>query len=146
MENLSVTIRHPEGKAAGGVFVVFGFLAAVLNTVLPSGDAILGYVIAGIALVLAVVFFCMAKGSKTLDQDGICIRGIRSEKRFSWQSVEQVTILPDRGKYSPPAIGFKIAERRDTLEIDYTKRTLACVRYYYGEPDFDEWGRPPIMN
>lgn len=146
MENPSVTLHYREANAAGGILVVIGLLAAVLNTVLPSGNAILGYVIAGIALVLAVVFFCMAKGSKTLDQDGICIRGIRSKKRFSWQSVERVTILPDRGKSFPPAIELRIAGQRGALEIDYTRRTLACVLRYYGQPDADQWGKPPTMS
>ena len=145
MESPSVTLHYPEAKAAGGAFAGIGLLAAVLNMVLPNGDTVLGYVVAGVALVLAVVFFCMAKGSKTLDEEGICIRGIRSEKRFSWQSVERVTILPDRGKSFPPAIELRIAGQRGGLEIDYTKRTLACVLRYYGQPDADRWGKPPTM-
>ena len=146
MENLSVTIRHPEGKAAGGVLIGGGLLAGALTAFLPAGDPLLGFAIAGTALILGGVFLRSARRTETLDDRGICIRTARGEMRYPWQSVERVTVLPDRGKYSPPTIGFRITGRRGTLEIDYTRRTLACVRHYYGEPDFDEWGRPPIMN
>lgn len=97
-----------------------------------------------LAAVLAVVFFLWARCTETIDEHGICIRGVFGMKRYTWDTVKRVGIIPPPGK-DFLKIEIRISDRRSALLIDYTRRSLECVRYYYGEFDFDKWGKPPTV-
>lgn len=148
MEKPSVTIRHKEGYAAAGLFFGGAVLIVFLNTVLlPERleDQVLGYAIAAMAAVLAVVFLLWARCTETIDENGIGIKRPFWWYRYPWDAVQRVGIIPPPGK-DLPKIEIRVAGRRSALLIDYTKRTAACVRHYYGEPDFDKWGKTPTIS
>lgn len=148
MNNPSVTIVRKEGYATAAVSFGMAVLIAFLNTVMPSAkrdEWILGYAIAAIAVVLAVAFLLWARCTETIDENGICIRRPFSQNRYPWDAVQRVGIIPPPGK-DFPKIEIRVADRRSPLLTDYTKRSLACIRHYYGQPDFDEWGQPPTIS
>ena len=123
-------------------------MAFVLNMVLPSAqrdERILGYVIAAIAVVIGVAFLFVARRSDTLDESGITIRCSTKEKRYDWSEIGKVSVVPPQGK-DLPKLRFWTTDGQHIAYIDYTKRTLACVRAYYGEPDEDCWGKPPAVH
>ena len=64
---------------------------------------------------------------------------------LSKNKIGKVSILPPQGK-DLPKIRFRNVDGAHIAYIDYTKRTLACVRAYYGEPDVDHWGKPPAVH
>ena len=148
MEKTSVTLTHREGYLVTGLTFGGALLAIVLNTVMPSAqrdERILAYVIAAIAVVIGVVFFFIARCSETLDESGITLRRFSKVKCYDWNKIGKVSILPPQGK-DLPKIRFRTVDGAHIAYIDYTKRTLACVRAYYGEPDVDHWGKPPAVH
>ena len=148
MEKISVAIQHKEGCAVSVVAFVGAALAFVLNTVLPSAqrdERILGYVIAAVAVVIGVAFLFVARRSDTLDESGITIRCSTKEKRYDWSEIGKVSVVPPQGK-DLPKLRFWTMDGQHIAYIDYTKRTLACVRAYYGEPDEDCWGKLPAVH
>ena len=144
MEKTSVTLTHKEGYLVTGLTFGGALLAIVLNTVMPSpqqDERVLGYVIAAIAVVIGVVFLFVARRSEILDEGGITIRGVSKVKHYGWNEIGKVAVIPPQGK-DLPKLRFWTVDGQHIAYIDYTKRTLACVHAYYGEPDEDRWGKP----
>lgn len=148
MEKPSVTITHKEGYATSGVVFGIAMLLFVFNTVMPStewGERILAYAIAAIAVVIGVVFIFIARHSETLDEGGMTIRYFSKVKHYGWNEIGKVVVIPPLGK-DLPKLRFWTTDGQHIAFVDYTKRTLACVRAYYGAPDEDHWGKPPAVH
>ena len=148
MEKTSVTLTHREGYLVTGLTFGGALLAIVLNTVMPSAqrdERVLGYVIAAIAVVIGVVFLFEARRSESLDEGGITIRSSSKVKHYGWDEIGKVGVIAPQCK-DLPKLRFWTADGQHIAYIDYTKRTLACVRAYYGEPDEDRWGKPPAVH
>lgn len=147
MEKPSVTIQHKEGYAASGAFFGAALLMFVLNTVMPSAqhdEQILGYAIVAMTAVMGAFFLLWARCSETLDEDGITLRRLSKVKRYGWNEIGSVSIQPPQGK-DLPKLQFRNTDGRHIAYIDYTKRALACVHVYYGNPDLSKWCKPPTI-
>lgn len=141
MEKPSVTIQHKEAYAAGGLLCVLSLVIGLLNWS-ANENTFPGVLIPGLGLLLALLFFFFGNCSEKLDENGICICTPFSEKQAAWDQVVCVGILAPSGK-DVPKIEFTLKNHSIPYQIQYTKRTLSCVRHYYGEPDWDKYGKPP---
>lgn len=147
MEKPSVTIQHKEAYFVSGIFFMFSLLAGILNgklTVGPWGEQLLGYLLSAMGLLVAAVFFVWAKCTETLDENGICCHTPFYTRQYDWSKVCTVKICPPSGK-DLPKIEIAVEGHKVALQLDYTKRTFACILYYYGEPDCDEYGKRPSI-
>ena len=141
MEKPAVTIEHKEAYAVFGV-MIFMFLAIVALNCVTADSSLMGFVIAALCLAVAGLFLFMAKCSETIDENGIRIRTAFSEKQYSWDDVQSVGIAKPSGKDLPK---IEIKVHQSVLFVNYTKRSFSCIRYYYGEPDWDKYGKPPLI-
>ena len=145
MEKPTLTIEHKEGNLLSVLFFLAAGFIFFLNTALsPSRqeEQLLGYAIAVTAGVLGVFFLLWARCSETLDADGITIRRPFGTKHHSWEEVGKIGIQPPQGK-DLPKLWLQRADGRHIAQFYYTKRSLACIRFYYGDPDYDNWNNPP---
>ena len=67
-----------------------------------------------------------------------------SEKQYAWQQIMNIGIAAPSGKDVPKLV-FAVKDVTMPVQIQYTKRTLSCVQYYYGEPDWDKYGKQPSV-
>ncbi|MBO5129967.1 MAG: hypothetical protein J6B95_06450 [Oscillospiraceae bacterium] len=146
MTSPSVTLLHKEAYVTSGGAFAFSLFILFLDRVFPAEgpEEVPGYLISAMCFALAFVFFLMGKRSETIDESGIRVQTIFSAKQYSWGHMKCISILPPCAK-SPPMIQIKIEGRFMPLYLDYTKRSLACIRFYYGEPDFDKYKTPPSI-
>ena len=54
-------------------------------------------------------------------------------------------VVVQQYKCKGPEFSIRIKKRKLPLGLDYTKLSLACITYYYGLPDEDKWGKPPMF-
>ena len=142
MEKPSVTIQHKEAYAVSGVLVVLVLFISFLNDA-TAEKGFLGLLIPVLCLLLAVFFLFLGRSSERMDEKGIYICTPFSTKQYHWDELSHVGILAPSGKdLAKIEIGLK---KGKILQLDYTKRTLSCVCYYYGEPDWDKYGKPPSI-
>ena len=147
MEKPSVTKTYQESLALGLVCGGFAEFLLFMNAISPSfsDDPVMLWVVAGIAGAAAVLCFLAAASSTTFDEHGICFKSPLFTKRFAWSDVKFVELRKDRsrnGNYVP-LLTMDLKGWIPGWPISYTKRIMACIRYYYGEPNIDTWGKPP---
>ena len=146
MEKPSVTLRYDTFYLVGGLMLLLAALIAGLaSTSVDQQSQRLSMVVAVLTAIFGVVCFLWGVSVTILNENGIFIKRPFYSKQYSWSDVEKVTIrwMPAKGG-KRPEISLKIANRKTSLAIEYTKRTMACVTCYYGEPDLDKWGKPPV--
>ena len=148
MEKPSVTLRHDEGYLLGGFMLLITVAGYVLSRVVPADLSLqkLSTVIAIILTVFCGVCFYWGGFTETLDENGIHIKRPFYSKQYSWCDVIKVSVEVVRKYKSPktPEFSLKIKNCKAPLALDYTKRTMACISCYYGQPDEDKWGKPPM--
>lgn len=142
MEKPSVTIQHKEAYAVSGILVTLALVISLLNDS-TAEKGFPGLLITVLCLLLASFFLFLGKSSERMDEKGIYIFTPFSAKQYHWDEISHVGILAPSGKDLPKVeIGLK---KGGILQLDYTKRSLSCVRCYYGEPDWDKYGKPPSI-
>lgn len=141
MEKPAVTMEHKEAYATFGA-MTFLFLVIVALNCVTADCSLIGFAIAALCLAVAGLFLFMAKCSETMDENGIRIHTPFSEKQYSWDDVQSVGIAKPSSKDLPK---IEIKVDKSVLYIDYTKRSRSCIHYYYGEPDWDKYGKPPSI-
>ena len=140
MNDLSVTLKQKrESIFLGGLFLlltlVFGAIACF------SGES--GTIVAAVLCALGSgALFFRAGNQQVLDSEGIHIKTYLGEKHYPWELVEKTRIIKTSYK-DLPRIQFVIRGRKTSVWVYYTRRTLDCLRYYYGEPDENRVEEPP---
>lgn len=145
MKPYTVTMQHWEGYLCGGLFLLVGLVVGCSALLRPlTGMEI--FILCLCALLAAVSFFRGASWER-LDENGICTKNPFRKTLYPWDTVSHVgIILADNGRGSLfPRIRVQIRSRKWPVHFLYTKGTLAAIRLYYGEPDEDQWGRPPDL-
>lgn len=140
MDNLSVTLNQKsESILVGGLFLL---MALIVGTVACFDGQSVSIFVAALSVLCSGLFFFRAGNQQTLDAEGIHIKTYFGENHYSWELVEKVKII--RTSYKDLShIQFFIRGRKRTVLVYYTKRTLECLRYYYGEPDEVRVKEPP---
>ena len=149
MEGPSVTITYQEGLALGlicsGVAAFLVFMNAISS--IFSDNPVMLWVVVGIAGTVAVLCLLVAASSTTFDEHGIRFKTPLFTKQFAWSDVKFVELRVDHGRNGGevPLLTMDIKGWIPGWPVSYTKRIMACIRCYYGEPNIDTWGRPPTM-
>ena len=149
MEKPSVTITYQGFLALGLVCGGFAAFLLFMNAISPgfSDDPVMLWVMVGAAVLFAVLCFLVAASSTTFDEQGIRFRSPLFTKQFAWSDVQFVALRKERtrnGGYAP-LLTMDLKGWLPGWPISYTKRIMACIRCYYGEPNIDTWGKPPTM-
>lgn len=53
---------------------------------------------------------------------------------------ESVKVVPKYKSCKTPEFSLRIKNRKLPLDIDYNKRSMACITSYYDQPDADKLG------
>ena len=148
MEKPSVTLRHDEAYLIAGFMFIITAVGVVLTFAVPAAQETrqLSLIIAAVLVVFCVALFFLGGCTETLDEHGIFIKRPFYSKQYPWSDVVKVTIdavLSKGGKH--PEFSLRIKKRRLPLTLSYTKGVMACITCYYGQPDQDKWGKPPML-
>ena len=140
MDNLSVRLEQKStSKLVGWLFL---FMSLVIGTIACLDRDSVGVVEAILAVLCSVAAFMSAGNEQILDSEGIHIKTYFGKNHYPWEIVEKTRVVRLSSK-DLPYIQFFIRGRKRTVLVYYTKRTLACLRYYYGEPDEVRVKEPP---
>lgn len=143
MEKPSVVIQHKEAYGLSGLLGLMALIMGILN--FATGEmTVFEWLLPLLPIVLAVFFLFYAKCSEKIGEDGICIQTPFSKKQYAWHQIECVGIEAPSGK-DMPKIVFAVTNCTVPVRMQYTKSVLSCVQYYYGEPDWDKYGKPPSV-
>lgn len=148
MKNPSVTLRHDEAHFLGGFMSLVTVAGFVLSRVLPADpfERRVSLVIAILMTVFCVACFFRGGFAETLDENGILIIRPFYSKRYFWNDVMKISVkVVQQYKAKGPVFTLRIKNRKLPLSLDYTKRTMVCITCYYGQPDEDQWGKPPMF-
>ena len=140
MDNLSVTLEEKSTSILLGV--MFLFAALIVGVIAFFDGQSVSIAVTVIGVLCSGYFFVRAGNKQMLDADGIHIKTYFSEKHYAWDIVEKTKIIRTSLK-NLPHIQFYIRGCKKTVLVYYTKRTLACLYHYYGEPDVDCVKKPP---
>ena len=140
METLSVTLEEKSTNILLGV--MFLFAALIVGVIAFFDGQSVSIAVTVIGAMCAVFFLVRAGNKQILDANGIHIKTCFSEKHYAWDLVEKTKIIKTSSK-DLPHIQFYIRGCKKTVLVYYTKRTLACLYHYYGEPDVDCVKKPP---
>lgn len=149
MEKPSVTLTYPAASAlgllSGGFTVFFVFMMTVSQEPVEDEVFLWGSVL--LFVLVSVFSFLMAASSQTLDEHGLRIKTPLFTKQFAWADVKRVELREQYGRRGSrhPELTMDLSGWLPGWPMDYTKRVMSCIRYYYGEPDFDNWGEPPVL-
>ena len=135
----AINKRSEPALIGGCLLVIDGILAA--DALIRGAFAYL-IPVALIALI-AIVLICFCVKQVILDENGICFVRLASATRYSWEDVKQVGIGTQQLRYGTKTgvLVLQIKGRKKVLP--YTKKNMACIRAYYGAPDYDRWGKEP---
>ena len=148
MEKPSVTLRHDEAYLLGGFMALITVAGFVLSRVVPADPSArkLSLVVAIIMMVFCSACFFWGGFEETLDEHGIFIKRPFYSKRYLWSDVTKVSIeVVQQYKSKGPEASLRIKKRKLPLSLAYTKRSMACITCYYGQPDEDQRGKPPML-
>ena len=148
MEKPKVTLQHTEGYLLGGFMLLITVAGYALSRVQPADpfSRNLSTVIAIIMTVFGGACFYCGGFTETLDENGIHIKRPFYSKSYLWSDVVKVSVeVVQQYKSKGPQFSLRINNRRFSLPLEYTKRTMACITCYYGQPDEDLWGKPLIF-
>ena len=148
MEKPSVTLRHDEGYLLGGWLLIVTALIVALSHVVPADQQTRQTTLFVVIFTGVCSIACFSCGgfTETLDENGIHIKRPFYSKRYRWSDVMKVSVeVVQQYKGKGPEIAMKIKNRRLSLPLAYTQRSMACITCYYGQPDQDKWGKPPTL-
>lgn len=162
MEKPSVTIRYTFVLwiclIALAVCLATG-IPAIVNA--PSGER------STLSLVVVCLsFFCLVGIGSGLQKEILDETGVRTELLFwswgcPWSEVLEVSIVkipsnramgdipwiyitvPGGTPYHTAKMRWRAKNMLTGYMLGYRKDILACIHFYYGQPDIDEWGKPP---
>ncbi|MBQ7231589.1 MAG: hypothetical protein IJX04_11935 [Oscillospiraceae bacterium] len=162
MKKPTVTIKHPEAFYMGGALVMFSLVAVIPNIAAPPEEPLYGWMLVAVLLVFGLIILGFGETTETIDEKGICIKGLLKKRRYAWADIAEVGVARVRGTRPVAAHHPEVyvtlrggMPRRAAgemwltrnvhtgLVLPYTRGVWDCIRHYYGEPDFDEWGQPP---
>ena len=163
MEKPAVTIRYTFilwiCLAALGLCLATG-IPAIVNA--PSGE---GFTIALVVVCLSLfclVGICCGLQKEILDEIGIRTTLLWWYWGCSWSEVLEVSVVkiptsraigdvpkiyitvPGGTPYRTAKMRWRAKNLLTGYILGYRKDILACIHLYYGQPDIDEWGKPPI--
>lgn len=141
MREVSVTLRHPEGYALGGLVTMTDLFIGSSAFFRPLAGIELAII--GTSALAALWGFYRAASWERLDQTGIFLKRPFFQHQYTWAQVQSVRIVPmDNGNgMKTPRLQFTVPGRSTPLNLACTKRSLAAVQSWYGTPDEDLWGR-----
>lgn len=147
MEKPSVTQTYQEWLALGLICSGFAAFFLFMNAISPSfsDSPVMLWVAVGAIGAFAALCFLVAASSTTFDEHGICFKSPLFTKQFTWSDVKFVELRKDRSRNGSyvPLLTMDLKGWVPGWPISYTKRIMTCIRYYYGEPNIDTWGKPP---
>ena len=140
MEKLSVTLKQKrESILMAGIFLL---MALTIGVVAYFDGQVVSIAVALLCVLCSGVFFFRTGNEQTMDAAGIHLKTYLGENHYGWELVERVKIIRTSSK-DLAHIQFFIRGRRKTVLVYYTKRTLECLRCYYGEADEIRAKEPP---
>ena len=146
MDKPSFTETYQTGYVAGaacGGLLAFGlFMTFVTDSAV---DPLMLWIMTAALGLLTAFFFLLGASSQTWDEHGIRIKTPLFTKQFAWSDVKFVELRADRGRNGGgvPLLTMDINGWIPGWPVSYTRRIMACIRCYYGEPNIDTWGKPP---
>lgn len=148
MEKPRVVLKNAAaGYLLGGMLLLVACLFGMVHGFSPS-ETQPGEIPTVVMIVFFVVFAVAAilygRAYTVLDENGILWSSDFGEKRISWSQIEQIGISSRwyrQHKYG--VIVLHIAGKKK--DIPYTKSTMRCVHFYYGQVDYDHWNKEPEM-
>lgn len=148
MKKPTVTIRHDASHLIGGFLFIITSAIVGLTFVKPADQesGLITYIVITLSYVCCAVCFFWGASSETLDENGIYLKRPFCSKQYLWSDVTNVSVkVVQQYRRKGPEFSLKITNRRFPLTLDYTKSCMVCISYYYGEPDQDKWGEPPVF-
>lgn len=166
MEKPTVTFQEKAGcYLLGGAALVFSLIMLIPTASAPEDEKIYGWIFAAIVFVCGIVVLGFADSKYTIDENGIYYKGFSKEYRYPWTDVIEVGVAKVHnsrgiGAYHPEiwitlkggtpyraGRGSWIVRNLNTgIQLPYQRKLWDCIGYYYGAPDFDEWGKPPTVS
>ena len=164
MEKPSVTIKHSGYYLIGGYALVLMLLPVFALRNLSAEEKLLGWI--AVAVLLAGCLYLLLSGAtvEVIDEHGYYRKTVLGERRYAWSEIIEIGVarVPYRrssSSYYPEiyltvkggwlrriaGTDWKIRNLRTGFTLEYTRKTWDCIGYYYGAPDFDEWGKPPTL-
>lgn len=165
MKKPTVTIQDAAAAyLAGGALLVFSLVMLIPAISAPQDEKIFGWIMAVILFVCGLVALAVADSKYVIDENGIYYKGFSKEYRYPWTDIIELGIAKTQGgnrtgaphpeiwitlKGGTPRqeVGhmWLISNLNTCLQLPYRRKVWDCIRHYYGEPNFDEWGKPPTM-
>ena len=146
MEKPKVVLKDAAaGYLLGGILLLVACLVGMVNGFSPS-ETQPGEIPTVVMIVFFAVFAVAAilygRSYTVLDENGILWGSDFGKNRISWSQIEQIGISSRWGRYHKyGVIVLHIAGKKKV--ISYTKSTMRCVRFYYGQVDYDHWNKEP---
>ena len=162
MENPSVTVKHTEMNLLTGWVLIWVIMGAVVVATRDAEDRWAGWLILGFLLLGCVVLAIQARSSETIDARGITLKTAFSERTYPWQDVREIGVSLTSAKQSVrPVLVVILPGGRSRMKatdlwrpsirycknefsLDYTQKVVDCIRHYYGELSYNDWGKPPV--
>lgn len=162
MEKPSVTIKYSGYYLIGGYILMLTLLPLFIVGTLPEEEKWMGWLAVGLFLTAAVGVLLWGATVDTIDERGISRTSMFGDRCWAWSDIAEVGVarihsrksvniyhpeicVTAKGGWLRRLAGkqWKLRNLRTGLTLEYKKDTWACICHYYGEPDFDEWGKPP---
>ena len=164
MENPSVTVKHTEMNLLTGWTLIWVIMGAIVTATREAEDRWAGWLIIGFLLLGCVALSIHARSSETIDARGITLKTVFSERTYPWKDILEIGVgLTPAGKRGERPVLIVILpggrSRMETAELwspgirycknefslDYTQQVVDCIRHYYGELSYKDWGKPPVI-
>lgn len=160
MKKPTVTIRRPAYCALGGVMIVLSLIGIFPAISAPTGEKLTIWMCMGWLFAIGLIYFVLSRAAEIIDENGIYFKGVFKKNRLAWSDIIEVGVakLPGtnrpvicitvKGGKSGQAVG-RMWHRSNASAgycLPYRRKVWDCIRHYYGEPDFDEWGKPPTVS
>ena len=138
---------NPKTTNRGTGLLFLGMVLLALDAVVfaklqHAGGDTFDWIMMSLMAISAIVCFLLSGAKVVLDETGIFFSSIFSEKKYRWEDVEKVGV-EKRSGYKSVTVEIVLFINGKKKRISYTRANLKCVRAYYGEPDFNEWGKEP---
>lgn len=135
------SINKNTDSAMLGLCLLMLDIVLIVTTVIKG--VLFGLIPVLFIALIAIVLICFCNNQIILDEDGIHFISHVSTTQYSWADVKQIGIGTQRMRngIKTDVLIFHIKGRKKRLP--HTRKNMKCIRAYYGEPDYDEWGKEP---
>ena len=147
MEKPKTVIKNAAaGYLFGGMLLLVACLVGMVNYFSPTQTQpgeVPDVVMVIFLVVFAVLMILYGRSYIVLDENGVLWGSDFGRKQFAWAQIEQIGISSrwyKTQKYG--VVVVHIAGKKRT--IPYSKTTMRCIHFYYGQVDYDHWNKEPV--